>query len=275
MKSGLASMMGSLFALKRAGSPFQGKIVFTAVADEESGSDAGTVWLIENRKVAADYAIVSEPTSGWVEIGHRGIVWVETTFKGKASHASRPQVGVNAIHYAADAIAALRKIDLSARQEVFEIPTGSLSVTLISGGTKVNVIPDRCTLALDRRMLPIETVEGVVDQIRQAVAGAMGEGASFDLRVTKAWPPVLMEKDHLLVQAVQRAFQVVHGRPSGLRGKAGATDASFIQALANVPIVLYGPGEGRLAHTADEYVVLDDLEKASHIYTLATLDLLA
>ncbi len=75
-KGGLACMMGSMFALKRAGCPFDGRIVFTAVADEETGSDAGTVWLLRNGKVSADYAIVGEPTEDSVEIGNRGTLWI-------------------------------------------------------------------------------------------------------------------------------------------------------------------------------------------------------
>jgi acetylornithine deacetylase/succinyl-diaminopimelate desuccinylase-like protein len=275
MKGGLAAMIGSMLALKRAECPFNGKIVLTAVADEETGSDNGTVWLIEHNKVSADYAIVGEPSDGWVAIGNRGVLWLQATLKGKASHASRPDIGVNAIEYAAKAITALGKLALSARQEIFQIPTGSLAVTLVNGGTKVNMIPDRCTITMDRRMLPVETVEEVTETIRQALAEPMGEGASFELRVIKAWPPVLMDQDHPLVRTLVNAFEVVFRRPPEVRGKAASTDASFIRGLAGVPVVLYGPGLVTLAHVADEYVDVQALVRASHIYTLTTLDLLA
>jgi succinyl-diaminopimelate desuccinylase len=275
MKGGLAAMIGSMLALKRAKCPFNGKIVFTAVADEETGSDNGTVWLIEHNKVSADYAIVGEPSDGWVAIGNRGVLWLEATLKGKASHASRPDLGVNAIEYAAKAITALGKLELSARQEIFQIPTGSLAVTLVNGGTKVNMIPDRCTITMDRRMLPAETVQEITETIRQTLAELMGESASFELRVIKAWPPVLMDQDHPLVTALMNAFEVVFRRPPEVRGKAASTDASFIRGLAGVPVVLYGPGLVTLAHMADEYVEVQALVRAAHIYTFTALDLLA
>ncbi len=275
MKGGLASMMGSMIALKRAGCPFNGKILFTAVADEETGSDAGTVWLIENRKLTADYAIVSEPTNGFVEIGHRGTLWLEATFKGRSCHASRPHVGVNAVHYAGKAIVALMNMELTARQEIFEVPTGCVSVTVVGGGTKLNVIPNRCTIGIDRRMLPIETVEDATEQIRRTIAGVVDEGASFELRQVKAWPPVMEEENHILVRTLKSAFEEVKGVKPQVRGKAGATDASFIKGMAGVPIVLYGPGPSKVAHTADEYVELDELVSASHMYTMTTLDLLS
>ena len=275
MKGGLASLIGSMFALKRAGCPFKGKIIFTAVADEETGSDNGTVWLIENKKVSADYAIVGEPSDGWVAIGNRGLIWVEVTIKGKAAHGSRPDYGINAIHHAARAITALSQMDLSARQDIFLAPTGSLSVTLVNGGTKANVIPDRCTFTLDRRMLPIETVEEATERIRQTIATVIDDGASFDLKLIKAWPPVLMEQDHPLIRTAVAAFERVHGYRPEVRGKAGSTDGSFIRGMAGIPIVLYGPGPTRLAHMADEYVELQSLVRASHVYTLTTLDLLS
>jgi acetylornithine deacetylase/succinyl-diaminopimelate desuccinylase-like protein len=103
----------------------------------------------------------------------------------------------------------------------------------------------------------------------------MEEGASYELRVIKAWPPVLMEQDHPLVQTLAGAFEAVFQRRPELRGKAASTDASFIYGLAGVPVVLYGPGLPTLAHMADEYVEVQALVRASHIYTLTALGLLA
>lgn len=274
MKGGLASLMGALIALKRAGCPFYGRVVFTAVADEETGSDNGTIWLIEQHKVSADYAIVGEPSDGWVAIGNRGLVWLTATIKGKAAHGSRPDYGVNAIENAARAITALSQLRFSERQEIFMVPTGSLAVTMVTGGTKANVIPDRCSFTLDRRLLPSETVEEATEQIRQAIATAIEPGASFELQLVKAWPPVLMDAGHPLVQTLIRAFERVHGYSPEVRGKAGSTDGSFIWGLAGIPVVLYGPGPVHLAHAADEYVEVQSLVRAEQVYTLTTLELL-
>jgi succinyl-diaminopimelate desuccinylase len=275
MKGGLTSLMGSMIALKRAGCPFNGKIVFSAAADEETGSDSGTVWLIQNKVVTADYAIIAEPTKGWVEIGHRGTLWVEATIKGKANHACQPHLGVNAVHYAAKAITALTSLEFPTRLDLFEVPTGGISVTMINGGTKLNIVPDRCTLGIDRRMLPVDNVEEATEQIRQTIASVMAEGAGFDLRVIKAWPPVMMEEGHILVRTMIKAFKELQGYQPPIRAKAGATDASFVKGMAGIPFVLYGPGPSAICHMADEYVELDEIVKAAHMYTLTSLDLLA
>lgn len=274
-KGGLAAMMGSMFALKRAGCPFNGEILFTAVADEETGSDAGTVWLIEKGKIKADYAIVGEPTFNSVEIGNRGTLWVEITIIGKGSHAGRPHLGINAVHNAARAIIALDRLEFPDRDELFEVPNGSVSVTMIQGGTKINTLADRCTISIDRRMMPSHDVEEALEQIRQTVAGSLEEGADFDMKVLKVWPPVMMDPDHILVKTVADAFESVHGFRPKIRAKAGGTDASFIKGMLGVPIVLHGPGGADRVHVANEYVTVDELVNASQVYTLATLKLLS
>lgn len=80
---------------------------------------------------------------------------------------------------------------------------------------------------------------------------------------------------HLLVQTVANAFEEVHGFRPRIRAKAGGTDASFIKGMADVPIVLFGPGGSERVHVADEYITVDELAKASWVYTLATLELLS
>lgn len=274
-KGGLASMMGSMIALKRAGCPFNGKVVLTAVADEETGSDSGTIWLIENGKMTADYAIVGEPTRESVEIGNRGILWAEVTIKGRASHAGRPHLGIDAVHNAAKAIIALNKLEFPDRDELFEVPNGSIVVTMVQAGTKINTLADRCTLGIDRRLMPSHDLEESIEQIKQTVAGALDEGADFDMKVLKAWPPVMMDPQHTLVRSVANAFEQVHGFRPRIRAKAGGTDASFIKGMLGTPIVLHGPGAADRVHMADEYVTVDEIVKASQVYTLATLELLS
>ena len=111
MKSGLAAMIAALSALRMAGSPFRGRIVFQAVGDEETGSEGGTLLMIR-KKIGADaaYAIVSEPTDLQIAIGNRGLRWLEVAVKGQASHAGRPHIGANALHAAARMISGLENL---------------------------------------------------------------------------------------------------------------------------------------------------------------------
>ena len=100
MKGGIAAGLLTLVSLKRSGSAFKGKILYTAVGDEEFHSEFGTKYLIANG-LRADFAICCEPTDLQLELGNRGLLMIDVHVKGKASHAGRPHLGVNAVHRAA------------------------------------------------------------------------------------------------------------------------------------------------------------------------------
>ena len=140
MKSGVASLIGAMIAFKRSGAYFNGEIIFMGVAEEETGGEFGTVYLLQNKiGTNAHFAIVAEPTSLRIELGNRGLRWIDIVVKGKASHAGRPHLGINAISYAAKLIEAIHSMEFRNRNDAFDIPTPSISVTMISGGTKVNI----------------------------------------------------------------------------------------------------------------------------------------
>lgn len=276
MKSGLAAMIAALGALKKAGAPFRGRIVFQAVGDEETGSEGGTILMIR-KKIGAEaaYAIVSEPTNLQISIGNRGLRWMEVTVKGRASHAGRPYLGANALQAAARMIAELEKIQFRAGHPLFEIPTPSLSVTMIQGGTKVNIIPERCTFAIDRRMMPGETEGSVRGEIEEVLRKNQPAGISTEVRTTnEGWDPYALDPDAPLVKGLSRAVEELAGQTPKLKGKAGCTDASHLFHRARIPAVCFGPGLEDTAHTANERVALEKVVQAAKIYARAAMILL-
>ena len=276
MKSGLAAMIVALDALKKAQAPFRGRIVFQAVGDEETGSEGGTLLMIR-KKIGAEaaFAIVSEPTNLQISIGNRGLRWIEVTVKGRASHAGRPHLGANALQAAARMISGLEKLDFKARHPLFEIPTPSLSVTMMQAGTKINIIPERCTFAIDRRMIPGETSETVRREIEEVVRQNLSTGISAEIRIThEGWEPYALDPASSLVAGLSRAVQEVVGEAPRLKGKAGCTDASHLVHKAGIPTVCFGPGLEDTAHTANERVALEKVVQAAKIYARAAMILL-
>jgi acetylornithine deacetylase/succinyl-diaminopimelate desuccinylase family protein len=277
MKSGLAAMIVALDALKKAQAPFKGRIVFQAVGDEETGSEGGTMLMIR-KKIGAEaaFAIVSEPTNLQISIGNRGLRWIEVTVKGRASHAGRPHLGANALQAAARMISGLEKLDFKARHPLFEIPTPSLSVTMMQAGTKINIIPERCTFAIDRRMIPGETSETVRREIEEVVRQNLSTGISAEIRIThEGWEPYALDPASSLVAGLSRAVQEVVGEAPRLKGKAGCTDASHLVHKAGIPTVCFGPGLEDTAHTANERVALEKVAQAARIYARAAMILLS
>jgi len=277
MKSGVAAMIIALGALKKAGSPFQGRIVFQAVGDEETGSDAGTRCMIRREIGAgADFAIVSEPTNLNVTIGNRGLRWLEVSVKGRASHAGRPHVGANAVHAAARIIGELERLTFKAHHPLFEIPHPSLSVTMIQAGSKVNIIPERCTFSIDRRMMPGETSESVRREIETVLKKCSSDGIHSDVRIThEGWDPYAIDPSSPWVKGLCETVEEVAGQFPQIKGKAGCTDASHLYHYGKIPSVCFGPGLEDLAHKANERVALEKVVQAAKVYALSAVRLLS
>ncbi len=277
MKSGVAAMVMALVDLKRSGASFAGEVQFQAVADEETGSARGTLHLIEQGYCdGADFAICTEPTSNRVELGNRGLRWIDVTLSGTASHAGRPQLGVNAVAAAAEIIGRIEAFEFEARDERFEISAPSISVTTIEGGHTVNVIPDRCHFSVDRRMLPGETEAQVLVELEAAIAPARAERrVVVDIAVRPGcWDPYTIAPEEPVAVAAVEAARAVLRREPEIGYKAACTDASHLATRAGIPTVLLGPGNEQLSHKPDERIAVDALVSGAAIYVHMLRELL-
>jgi len=268
MKSGVASMIAAMVEIKRSAVYFNGEIVFMGVADEETGSEWGTQYLLKNKiGTNADFAIVGEPTNLRVDRGNRGVRWIDIVVRGKASHACRPHLGINAISYAARLAEAIHSIELKNRNDIFEVPTPSFSVTMIRGGTKENIIPNRCELVVDRRLLPGETVEAIMEALKRIIDPMMEREKGLEIEVRlrpNHYDPYLIPQDEPIVQATIESFEKVIGEKAKIGAKAGSTDGSHL-FLEGIPAVIFGPGNPHFAHAVDECVDIEDIVLSTEI----------
>ncbi|HHY37925.1 MAG TPA: M20 family metallopeptidase [Clostridia bacterium] len=275
MKSGIAAAAAAIIGIHRAGSPFNGEIIFTAVGDEETGSKDGTLHLIDRGIIkGVDFGIVCEPSNLEVDLGNRGCVWMRLTIQGRAAHASRPHMGSSAISYAAKLVSALESLEFKCCNEIFEVTSPSLLVTLIRGGVKVNVVPDKCILEIDRRTLPGEQVETVIEEVSRVIASLCDDNVKTQLEVVKGWDPYVISPEEPVVQALRRSCLSVLGREPKMGGKAGSTDGSHIATKCHIPTAIFGPGNPVLSHTANEHIALEDIFAATIIYSQAAIELL-
>lgn len=268
MKSGIAAMMLALKEIKKNNIQLKGQIVFTGVGDEETGSKNGTLMLLDKLGIQFESAVVSEPTDFYIESAQRGLRWIEIKILGKACHAGRPHVGNNAVEYAAKVIEALKNIQFDAQHDLFEwgLKEPSLSVTKISGGIQSNIIPEECTLLIDRRMMPGETEDKVIAQIREAIAPLFGKGFEITVEVVnKGWDPYVIDQDEEMLKDIIHSYKRITGEAPGVRGKGGCTDASHI-FHAGIPVVILGPGSANESHTANEKVSVQRIARAAEIY---------
>lgn len=278
MKSGIAAMLSAIIAFKRSEQPFNGEIIFTAVGDEETGSQFGTKYLLE-KGIAnqVDLAIVTEPTDLAIELGNRGLRWFDISVKGLACHAGRPHLGTNAIQYASKIVEAIHGMKFTRKDDRFEIPQPSISVTMINGGTQVNVIPNRCRIAIDRRMIPGETTDSVLHELKEIVSSATAGQPDIDVEIhirPECWDPYLISEDEPVVVSLKKGHFEVTGERPIVRTKLACTDASHIFHHAGIPVALYGPGIAGKSHQVDECVPISNLIVATGVLLSVFRDIL-
>jgi acetylornithine deacetylase/succinyl-diaminopimelate desuccinylase family protein len=275
MKGGIVASLLALVALKQEGARFKGKVIYTAVGDEEYHSLYGTKHLLEEG-LTADYAVCCEPTDLDLDLGNRGLVMMDVWFKGRSSHAGRPHLGLNAVHIAARVIAAIDEMKFERfHHPAFEIPDGSCSVVGVSGGDKLNVIPDRCLLHIDRRLMPGESGPEAVREIADLIEKTTGIKPALEADPTHAevsieaeyWhEPFWLPETHPLAATAKETLRQVLGRPPKIGGKSAGTDASHLISMGGIPTVIIGPGEPRLSHTSREKARFQDVLAATEVY---------
>jgi succinyl-diaminopimelate desuccinylase len=276
-KASVAAQVMAGVALARAGAPLDGALIVTTVADEETGGALGAGYIVQEGHVGADFAIVGEQTQGQICVGERGAAGVGVTVYGATGHAATPWKGVNAIEGMARVITALREElwpVLEARTHRY-FPHSTATISVIEGGVKTNVIPDRCSIHIDRRILPGEEPDEVAAEIRQvaerAIAGVGGLRAETVLKAGRT--AIESDPQSPVGRAMQEATRYL-GKEVVLTGFFAATDGKHF-AARGWPTLIMGPGDPATAHTPDEWVGVDEVLEATKLYALAALALLA
>ena len=272
-KAGLAAMMHAFKAVSDAGLQPGATAVLLAAVDEEH-TFRGIVKFLEAR-VKAEGAVVAEPTSLETVVASKGVLRWRIRAHGRAAHTSRPQLGVNAITKMSKLILALDE-KLPPRYRLRQHPllgSPTLTVGTIQGGVQVNQVPESCSIEIDRRLLPGETQETVCKELSGLISELQGEDPELKLEME---PPAL-EDPAMETPASARVVEVARSVLQGAKGAGSlvgvpyGSDASKL-SRAGIPSIILGPGSIDLAHTAEEYVELDQVVLAAEIYTRIILE---
>jgi acetylornithine deacetylase/succinyl-diaminopimelate desuccinylase-like protein len=259
-KGSVAAMLTALCELAESKSrPQETEIVFTGLIDEEH-AQAGSHALAKS-KFKADLAIVGEFTKLQVVTAHKGSLWLELETRGVAAHGATPQSGKNAIHEMARIVDCLQTdyaADLKRRRRHPLLGLPTVSVGMICGGKQANIVPDHCTITIDRRTLPGETEAGVKREIQKFLRS---KNLSATIADTKLAPALPLETDHKLPLVQQFMKCVGQTRPVGVHFFC---DAAILSA-GGIPSIVFGPGDAAQAHTADEWISLSELERGKNL----------
>jgi acetylornithine deacetylase/succinyl-diaminopimelate desuccinylase family protein len=269
MKAGIAAAVIAMAALRRCGIGLERPVALAAVIDEEEAG-AGVKALLERPGFGAAAAIVCEPTDLQTIIACRGNCYVQVEVTGRSAHAGSVDEGRNAIYGATRVVDAIRGLhqQLASRRHPL-LGSGSWSVGTIHGGTGTAMVPDRCRISADRRLLPGESGEDAHAQVQAAVAGLdLGElGVRTELLMEI--PSFELPPDHDLVQGVRLASLDAGAPEQPVAGWTAACDGGYLMRYAGIPSVVLGPGSVvEQAHRPDESVPVAEVELAAGAYAL-------
>jgi len=267
MKGAVAAALAAAAAIRRSGVVLAGTLDLHLAADEENLGLHGTKVLWEAGLLDQDACIVGEPTELQLALAERGGAWVTATAVGRAAHGSRPHLGVNAITSMARFLLRIEEVLPDLEHPLVGRPT--VNAALIAGGSAPNVVPDRCEVDVDRRIVPGETSpDEVLAPFERLATAIRAEHPEVDLsfRIREWTEAAEAPPDARIAELCRRAVLEETGVAPDDVGLTGITDARFYLNDAGIPAVILGPGSLSVAHTANEWVAVDELISAARIY---------
>ncbi|MCF7790863.1 MAG: ArgE/DapE family deacylase [Victivallales bacterium] len=277
-KGQLASILVAGKILKKLGldSQINGELQIAGLSDEEAGDpdgvDYGIEYLIEENFIDPTYAVI--PDIGeymkTIDVAEKGRVSIEITSIGKQAHGSTPNRGVNAIYMMSSLIEEIRKMKLEYKEHpMLGHPTMNLG--MINGGAATNIVPGKCTIGIDCRIVPGMSEEQLIKQLKECTEKI--ENGKFEIKVIDSSRPHGIDPDNAVVEAIKRNATEILGFEPEPMGMGGGTYAKGL-CLNGTIAVGWGIGNDETFHVANEYIEIEQLMSFAQITCLLALDLL-
>ena len=268
IKGGMAAMLTAFARLVKERPAGSASVVLACTVDEEF-THVGSSRLAE-QLAGIDVAVVAEPTRLDIVDRHKGAIRWKVRTNGIACHSSTPDLGDNAIYRMAGVVAALagHAADLARTPPDPVLGPPSLSVGRIEGGISVNVVPDRCEVEIDRRMIPGESPEECRRRVEQAIRAHLGNLDGIEVLPPWVVMPTLVphpETNKPWLGGIAAAVERVGGRRPAVLGVPYGTDAGPL-GESGLPCFVFGPGDIAQAHTKDEWVEVDQILQGVEMY---------
>ncbi|HEV2128325.1 MAG TPA: ArgE/DapE family deacylase [Thermomicrobiales bacterium] len=282
MKGGIVSMMVARQALQELGVSVRGDVLLaTSVGEEDGGLGALSTILRGHR---ADGVIVTEPSERRLVIAQGGSLVFRITVPGKAAHGARRDEGESAVEHFIpifqDLLAWERERNERLSHPLYDHLGNKfpISVGLVHAGNWASTVPESLVAEGRLGFLPGETIEEMQHATEARVAAVAKEDPWL-----REHPPTVewfggqfasaeIAPDHPLSQTVARAHQAAHGEPVEIEGVTYGADMRLFIDIGEMPTVIYGGGDVRLAHAVDEYIELDEVLGAAETLALAICD---
>lgn len=270
MKSGLAAIAYALVRLARSGAAPHSRLVLAATADEEKTGLGARAFASAFDVSRAKALLIAEPTDCSIGIAQKGCLWLAVNTRGRTAHAAYQSEGVSAIE-GAFAVARAAQSLLNGSADPL-LGASSCVMTRMRAGVANNMVPDACEMLLDIRTVPGASHAQLLERLGAACKALECEtsGLQIELEVQNDRMPIRVAQGDPVLERFGGIAARVSGRKAEHTGISFFTDASeLVKACPQVPVLLYGPGEQRLAHQPNESVALERYLEAIEVYTEA------
>jgi succinyl-diaminopimelate desuccinylase len=305
-KGNLAAAILAVKAIKKSKRQLKGRVILAVPVDEE-GLMVGIKHMINRGHLeGVEAAIICEPEDNQICISQKGALRVRVKTSGKMSHGCMPLTGLNPIHPMVEIIQRMKKLE---RREIenygkdaflgFPSITPTVLRAPIKGEPQLNVMPSGCEALVDTRTIPGQSHEElksqltqIVKDVEEGVRGDLDSGWEKDIReklqpglseglpfsaeidIFEDRPWTKTDRGESVVRAVAEAYRLVTGKEPIYNGVPGATDGTFINAWAKIPIVTTGAGDRLVPHQKDEWIDTDQLVETAKIFAVSILEFL-
>lgn len=279
-KLGMAAALAAAAAIGSAGIPLAGDVLIVTPADEETGGHLGIAAMLDAGWLKGiEACIYGEGVPERLTIGANGGVQFRVTTHGRSAHTAWKQLGTNAILHAAAVAQAIDQTTFPDCEPHPIVPGQPVaSVNLISGGFKLNVVPDRCDLDVDLRFPPGYTAEKALDRIRAAIDNLRADeryaSLHTEIEVLSLMRPYAASPEQPVVQALGMCVEDITGKTPAAVGMPASSDARWLYLDGHIPLVNYSFGNDS-GHLPNEYADIEGYIQNIKIYALASLLLLA
>lgn len=262
MKSGLAAMVYLLGEIGESGEKPEQTILFLGTCDEEKSGLGAEKILEEIDLSSGSLLLIGEPTGCKLGVAQKGCIWAQLNISGKTSHGAYPEEGYNAVEYGMKIVRRIKKWVTEYEHRL--LGTATAQVTMIQGGIAPNMTPDFAEILLDIRIVPGISAEDVEKKIKkicwEEVEETNGE-VKFEVRIKNARRAIEIAEEERWLKEF-KAYLKQNDAETEEIGINYFTDASILtKKESEIPVLLFGPGEPRLAHKPNEFVELEKYEK--------------
>ncbi len=275
MKGGVSAMIYSVICLLEEGIKLDGDIILVFNSDEEGGNHTG-IREVLNSGIKTNACIVGEPmTKNKLRIGSRGVYRFRLITKGKAGHTgSVKEEGINAVLKMAKILLALENMRLKYKRRKLCPPPKISPGTVISGGTAVNIVPDRCEALIDYRLTLGQTKKEVLGEIRKTInfLKRRDKKINYQIQELAYSPAYITDEKEEIVKVVAKNIKENLGIKPVFGVSGPMTDGNFI-FKRGIPVVTFGT-KGAHSHSENEFVYAKSILDAAKLYSSIILDFL-